>query len=86
MFGGGNQYALLHQTGGVADARDVPADGLDLKTVQIDAVKYNARSRRRRQDSQVDGSSAVQTDPGAFHRSTNCLFVSQPSVLLSVVR
>ena len=27
----------------------------------------------------------MQTDPGAFHRATNCLFVSQPVVLLSVV-
>jgi len=86
MFSGGNQHALLHQTGGVADARDVPADGFDLKTVQINAVKHDARPRGCRQDSQVDGSAAVQTYPGAFHRPTNCLFVFQPSVLLSVVR
>jgi hypothetical protein len=49
-------------------------------------VKHDARTRGCRQDSQVDGSAAVQTYPGAFHRPTNCLFVFQPSVLLSVVR
>ena len=86
MLGRRNQYAFLHQTGGVADARNVPADGLDFKTIQIDAVKYDARSRGCRQDSQVDGSAAVQTYPGAFHRPTNCLLVSQPLVLLSIVR
>ena len=86
MFSGGNQYALLHQTGGVADPRDVSADGFDFKTVQINAVKHDAGPRGRRQNSQVDGSAAVQTYPGAFHRPTNCLLVFQLSVLLSVVR
>jgi hypothetical protein len=48
-------------------------------------MEYDARTRRRRQDSQMDRSATVQADSGALHCPTNCLFVSQPMKSLSIV-
>jgi len=42
VFGGGKKHALFHQTGGVADAGDVAATGLNRKKVQIRAAKNDA--------------------------------------------
>src|SRR5215472_14105531 len=39
VFGGGNQNALFHQAGGVADTRDVAADSFDLESVEVRAAK-----------------------------------------------
>ena len=47
VFGGGEQHALLHQAGGVADPRDVAAVGLDFKVVQIHAAEDDARTGGR---------------------------------------
>src|ERR1700730_11986710 len=85
VLGRRNEHAFFHQAGGVADAGDVATDGLDRKTVEIDAVEHNARTCGRRQDSQMDRGATVQADSGALHRPTNCLFVSQPMKSLSVV-
>src|SRR5438094_580164 len=41
VFGGRNQHALLHQTGGVADAGHIPAYRLNLKTFEINTPKNN---------------------------------------------
>ena len=42
VFGGGEKYALLHEAGGVADASDVVAVGLDGKIVQVNAAEDDA--------------------------------------------
>ena len=42
MLGGGNQHAFFHQAGGVTDACDVSARGLNLKAVKIRAPKLDA--------------------------------------------
>jgi hypothetical protein len=42
MLDGGKQHALLHQAGGVADARYVANMSFDLKTIEIHAAKYDA--------------------------------------------
>ena len=39
MFGGGEQDALLHEAGGIADAGDVVAVGLDGEIVEVDATE-----------------------------------------------
>src|SRR5579872_99490 len=85
MLGGGNEHAFLHQTGGVADAGHVAADSLNREAVEVNPMEYDASTRRRRQDSQMDRSAAVQADSGALHCPTNCLFVSQPMESLSIV-
>ena len=77
MFGGGDEHALFHQAGGVADARHVAADRLDFKAVEIGAAKNHARSRGGGQDPQVHRSAAVQSHAAAFHRRADCLFVYQ---------
>lgn len=42
MLGGGEQDALLHEAGGVADASDVVAVGLDGEIVEVDAAEDNS--------------------------------------------
>ena len=85
MLGRRNEHAFFHQAGGVADAGDVAADGLNRKAVKVNPMEYDARTRGRRQDSQMDRSAAVQADSGALHCPTNCLLVSQPMESLSIV-
>ena len=51
MLGGGEQHALFHQAGGVADARDVAHVRFDLKIVEVhaaedDPVSAGAGTRR----------------------------------------
>ncbi len=42
MFGGGDEHALAHQAGGVADLGDVAADGWDFEVVEIGAAEDDA--------------------------------------------
>ena len=44
MFSGGNQYALLHQTGGVAYLGNVAADGFDFEAVKVGPAENNTGS------------------------------------------
>ena len=77
MLGGGNEHALFHQTGGVADPGHVPAHRFQFKAVEVGATKDHARSRRRRQDPQLDRSTAMQPYATALDGRANCLFVYQ---------
>ena len=52
MLGRGDQNALLHQTGGVADSGYIAADGLDFKTVEISAPEDDAGIRGAGQDAE----------------------------------
>ena len=56
------QHAFLHQTGGVAHARDVAAASFDFKIVEVRAAKNDARSRRSGKNAEMYGSSAVEAD------------------------
>ena len=71
-------FAFFHQTGCIADAGDIAADGFDVEAVEIDATKDDARAGRRRENAQAHRSAAVQADPGTLGGLTNCLLVSQP--------
>ena len=77
VFGSGNEYALFHQTGGVAHSRHVPAHGFQLKAIEVGTAKDHARSRRRRQDTQMYWSPAVKPYATAFHWRSDCLFLYQ---------
>src|SRR5215472_14791504 len=43
MLGGGDKHALLHQAGGVADARHVADMGFDFEVIKVEAPENNAR-------------------------------------------
>src|ERR1035437_1009584 len=77
VLGGGDEHALFHQAGGVTDAGNVASAGFDGEAVEIGAVEYDSRSRRRRQNPQADGSAAMETDSSAGHRGTDCLLMCQ---------
>src|SRR5579871_416170 len=77
MFGGRNKNALLHQAGGVADAGDISADGLDLESVKVSPAKHDASSRGCWNNAHRDRRPAVQANPTAFHRRANCLLLNQ---------
>jgi len=42
MLGGRDEDALFHQAGGITHTGDVPADGLNLKTIKVGAAEDNA--------------------------------------------
>src|ERR1022692_3624975 len=44
VLGGGDQHALLHQTGGVADASDMPPASFNLEVVQVGSAEDDPRS------------------------------------------
>ena len=73
VLGGGDEHALLHETGGIADAGDVAADGFNLKAIQIDAAKHDSRSGRRGKNSHRNRRAAVESYSTAFHGRAHCL-------------
>ena len=74
MLGGGDQHALAHEAGGVADLGHVAADGGNLKVVQIGAAEDDARPGGRGQQAHGDRRAGVQPDPGEFQGRGNRLF------------
>ena len=74
MLGRRDQYTLFLQTGSVADLGHIAADGLNFKTIQIDAPKDNAASCRSRKNTQIDRSATVQPYALAMDWCSNCLF------------
>lgn len=63
VFRGGDEHALAHEAGGVADFGDVAADGGDLEVVKIDAAEDDAGAGRRGEQAHGDRSAGMQTDP-----------------------
>ena len=80
MFGGGNQHALFHQAGGIADAGDVAADRLNLESIKIGAAENDSSAGRRRQDAHGNGRAAVQANTTASNGRADCLLVNQMMV------
>jgi hypothetical protein len=77
VFGGGDQHALLHQAGGVADFGYIAADGLYLEAIQIDPAEDDAASSTGGADAQADWRSAMQADAIALDRPSDCAFIYQ---------
>jgi len=67
VLGGGDENALFHQAGGIADAGYIATDGLYLKTIQVDAAKDYACGGRGRKNSHADRRTTMQSDSTAFH-------------------
>ena len=77
VLGGGDEDALLHQAGGVADFCDVLADGGYVEAVEVDAAEDDSAARRGGKDSQMHGRSAVKADAAAFDGGSNCALKDQ---------
>lgn len=65
MLGGGNENALAHQAGGVADFLYIAPTGRDGKAVQVSTDKDNAGGRRSRKNTDANGNTMVQPDAGS---------------------
>ena len=74
MFGRGDEHALAHEAGGVADFGHVAAGGGDFKIVQIGAAEDHARTGRRREQAHANRSTAVKANAGELDRGGNCVF------------
>ena len=72
VLGGGEQDALLHQAGGVADARDVADVRLDFEIIEIHAAKNDTGIRRRRHEPQMAANGCVKADAFDFDGALNC--------------
>ena len=83
VFGGGNQHALFHQAGGIADTGNVAAVGLDLEVIQIGSSKHNSRSGRGRENLQAYRCAAVQSNATARHGRAESLLLNQTRQLMS---
>ena len=62
----GEQDALLHQAGGVTDARNIAAMSLDFEIVEIRAAEDNARVGWRGDQPEVAGNCRVKTNSDRF--------------------
>ena len=65
------QYALLHQAGRVADARDVANVSLKGESVQVCAAKYDAGAGRRWGELQARTYRGVESDAFSFYSASN---------------
>src|SRR5579864_2294319 len=66
MLGGGEQHAVFHQAGGVTNARDVAAVGLNFKIVEVNAAKHDACVWRRRNEANVRTNGGMKADAFGF--------------------
>jgi hypothetical protein len=71
MLGGGQEDALLHEAGGVADAGDVVAMGFDGEIVEVDAAENNAGIRGSRLKAELGVDAGVETHTLGFYRVLN---------------
>jgi hypothetical protein len=77
MLGGGDEDALAHQAGGVADPRDVPPTGGDWEIIEIAADKDQTRGHGGRKDSNLYRYAAVKPYARNFHGALQGGFKSQ---------
>jgi hypothetical protein len=77
MFSGGDQYAFLHQAGGVAHPGHIPGLGLNCESFEIGAPEHDARVGRGGAKTQVDLDARVESDPGDGSRRCKSVLVGQ---------
>ncbi len=68
VLGGGDQYALAHQAGGIADFLHVAPTCGDGETFEIGADKYDASGGRGREDANADRNAGMEADSGSVDR------------------
>ena len=74
MLGGGDEDALAHKAGGVADFGDVASGRGDFESVEVGAAKDDAGSGRGGQQTHTHGRSAMETNAGELNRGGNRIF------------
>ena len=74
MFGGGDEDALPHQAGCIADLGDVTAIRRYLEVVEVRAAKHNSRPCRGRQQPHSNRCTGMQTHACEFNLSGDGLF------------
>jgi len=72
VFGGGEQDALLHKAGGVADASDVVAVGFDWEIIEINAAEDDAGIRGSGEETKVCVYTRVKTHTQGFDCAMDC--------------
>jgi len=72
MLGGGEKDALLHETGGVADASDVVAVGFDGEVVEVNTAKNDAGVGRSGLKTELGVDAGVETHTLGFYGTKNC--------------
>ena len=63
MLGGGDEHALAHEAGGVADLGDVAADGGNFEVVEVGAAEDDAGAGGRGQKPHGDGCAGMESYP-----------------------
>ena len=71
MLGRREEYALLHQAGGVADARDVPDMRFDPEAIKIGPAEHDSSSSRRRNQPQMRLNCGMKPDTCRLDRPDN---------------
>ena len=79
MFGCGNQDALPHQAGSVADLLDVTPASRDLKAVQVGANKNDTGGGRGGKDTDANRNAGMKADARCFDRPLDRRLESQKS-------
>ena len=77
VLGGGDQNALAHQAGGIADPRHVAPTGGDREAIEIGTEEDHAGRNRCGQNANVHGHSGVQAYSGSLYRALYRGFKSQ---------
>ena len=74
MLGGGDEDALAHEAGGVADFGDVAAVGGDFEVVEVGAAEDDAGAGGGGDQAHGDGGAGVEADPAKLEGGPNGLF------------
>jgi hypothetical protein len=72
MFRGGEQDALLHKPGGIADTRNILAVGFNGEIVEVDAAEDDSGVRRSGQQAELRVDTRVETHTRGFYGTTDC--------------
>jgi hypothetical protein len=77
MLGGGDEDALAHEAGGVADFGDVAPEGGDEEVFEVLTDEDDSRAGGCGEDADGDGDAGMEANAGAFDGALDGGFVSQ---------
>src|SRR4029077_5165754 len=85
VLGGGEQHALFHQAGGVADARHVSNMRFNLKIVEVHPPEHDSSIGLGRHEPQVRFYGRMQADTLRSDRPLDSSLIAQvPSIVASL--
>jgi hypothetical protein len=71
MLRGGEQDALLHEAGGIADPGDIVTVGFDREIVEVDSTENDASVRGSRLKPELGADACVETHTLGFYGAMN---------------